>query len=96
MHLEGRIYIQYGGLDISVEEYFFLVVSNWFLCTDAANDETRIFLCCFVIPPNNSSDMPECVSNVHHLYQLTDFLVVVALAMPLVPLSLPLSIISRR
>ena len=72
----------------------FLVVPNWFLRTEAANDDTRIFLCTCGIPPSNSSVMPECLRNVHHLYQLPDCLVAVALAMPLDALRLPLAIIS--
>ena len=35
-------------------------------------------------PPNNLSMMTECVINIHHLYQLPDWLDAVYLAMPLV------------
>ena len=43
MRPEGRRYIQYGGLDSSVEEYMFPFFLNWFHRTEAANDDTRIF-----------------------------------------------------
>ena len=68
----GRRYIRYGGLDSSVEEYFSLVVPNWFRRTEAENDDTRILLCSCEIPPRNSSTIPECLMNVHHLYQLSN------------------------
>ena len=45
----------------------FLVVLNWFLCTDAANDNTSIVLCSCGIPPKHFSVMPECVRKFHHL-----------------------------
>ena len=47
-------------------------------------------------PPRNSSVIPECLRNVHHLYQLTDCLVAVALVMPLEAPRMPLAMISRR
>ena len=39
----------------------FFVVTNWFLCTDAANDDTMIVLCSCGIPPNTFSVIPEFV-----------------------------------
>ena len=95
MRPEGRRYIRYGGFDISVEEYFFLVGPNWFLCTEAANDDTRVFLCYCGIPPSNSSAMSECLRNVYHLSQLLDCLVAVALVMLLDELRMTLAIIYR-
>ena len=73
----------------------FLVVPNWFRCTKAANDDTRIFHCYCWIPSRNSSSIPECLRNAHHLYQLPNFLVAVALAMPMEASRLPLAMISR-
>ena len=72
------------------------VVSNWFLFTDAANDDTRIVFSLFGIPSMNFSVMPVCVRNVHHCSQLPDCLVVVALAIPLVVLRILLVKIPRR
>ena len=74
----------------------FLVVPNWFLRTEAANHDTRIFLCSYGIPPRNLSAIPECLRKVHHLYQLPDCLVAVALVMLLEVSMLPLAIIFRR
>ena len=74
----------------------FLVVRNWFRCTEAANDDTRIFLCSCGNPPRNSSAIPECLRNVHHLYQLLECLVAVALEIPLEASRLLLAMISRR
>ena len=65
-------------------------------CTGEANYDTRVVVCSYGIPPSNFSAMPECLINVHHLYQLPDFFVAVALAMPLDMLSLKLAMISRR
>ena len=36
----------------------FLVVTDWFLCTEAANDDMRIVLCSCGTPPRNLSAMP--------------------------------------
>ena len=74
----------------------FLVVTNWFCCTEAVNDDTRIVLCSCGIPRRNSSAITECWRNVNHLYQLPDCLVTEALAMPLEASGLPLVMISRR
>ena len=74
----------------------FLVVPNCFFCTDAANNDTRVVLCSCGIPPKNFSVMPECVRNVHHLYQFPDYLVEVALVILLEDSRLPLVMISRR
>ena len=74
----------------------FLVVPNWFLCTEAANDDTRIVLCSCEIPPRNLYAIPECLRNMLHLYQFPDCLVTVDLAMPLEASRLPLAMISRR
>ena len=59
----------------------FLVVTNWFRCTEAVNDDTRIVLCSCGIPPMNSYVIPECLRNFPHLSQFPDCLVAVALAM---------------
>ena len=75
---------------------YFFVVPNWFLCTDAANDDTMIVLCSCGIPFKHLSMIPECVSNVHHLSLLPDFLVAVDLEMTLVASRLSLAMISRR
>ena len=96
MRPEGCRYIQYGGLDSYVEEYMFPCFPNWFRCTEAANDDTRIVFCACGITSRNLSVIPECLSNVPHLSQLPDCLVAVALEMPLEVLRLPLAIISRR
>ena len=79
-----------------MEEYFFLVVPNWFCSTEEANDDTRIVLCSFGNPPSNSPVIPECLRNVHHLYQLPDCLVAVDLVMLLEASSLTLDMISSR
>ena len=73
----------------------FLVVPNWFCRTEAANDDTSIVLYSCGIPPRNYSVVPECLSNVHHLYQLPYWLVAVDLSMPLEASILPLAMISR-
>ena len=49
----------------------FLVLPNWFLRNEAANDDTMIVLYYCGIPPINWSAMPECSRNVHHLSHLT-------------------------
>ena len=48
---------------------------NWFRCTEAANDDTRIVFCACGITSRNLSVIPECLSNVPHLYQFPDCLV---------------------
>ena len=93
---EGRRYIPYGGLDSPGEEFFFLVLPNWFCRTEAANDDTRFVFCACGIPPRNLSVIPECCRNVPHLSQLSDCLVAVALAVPLEASRFPLAMISRR
>ena len=74
----------------------FLVVTNWFCCIEAANDDTRIVLCSCGIPPRNVYVIPECFRNVHHIYQLPDCLVAVVLVMPLEALRLTLAMVSSR
>ena len=73
----------------------FLVVPNCLRCTETANDDTRIGIYYCGIPPSNLSAIPECLRNVHHLYQFPDCLVAVALSMPLEASRLPLAMISR-
>ena len=77
MHPEGHIYIRYGVFDSSVE--VFLCCAKLVFHTDAANYDMMIVLCSCVITPNNFYVMSECVRNVHHLSQLPDCLVAVAL-----------------
>ena len=72
----------------------FLVSPNWFRCTEAENDDTRVVLCSCGIPHRNSSVIPECLSNVPHLSQFPDLLVSVALEMLLEASRLPLAMIS--
>ena len=79
-----------------MEEFFPLVVPNWFCRTEAVNDDTRIVLSYCGIPPRNLCAVPEFLRNVHHLYQFPDCLVAVALAMPLEASRLPLAMLSRR
>ena len=74
----------------------FLVVPNWFCHNEAANDDTRIVLFPCGIPYSNLSVIPECLRNMHHLYQLPDCLVALDLEMPLEVSRLPLEIIYRR
>ena len=74
----------------------FPVFPNWFRCTEAENDDTRIFFCACGIPSRNLSVIPECLSNIPHLYQLPECLVSVALVMPLEASRLPLAMISSR
>ena len=58
------------------------VAKNWFLRTDAENDDTRnIFYPCG-IPYRNLLVISVYVSNVHHLSQLPDFLVALDLEIP--------------
>ena len=54
------------------------------------------FLCSCGTPPRNFFVIPVCLSNMPHLYQFSDCLVAVALAMPLKASRLPLAMISRR
>ena len=57
----------------------FLIATNWFLCTDAVNDDTKIVFFPFEILSRNLFVMPVCVRNEHHLSQLPYGLVSVAL-----------------
>ena len=50
----------------------FFVAPNWFLYTDAANDDTRVFMYPCGIPYSSLFLMPVCVSNVHRCSQLPD------------------------
>ena len=72
------------------------VVPNGFLCTDAVNDDNRIVFSPCGIPSRNLFVMPVCLMNVHHLSQLPDCLVAVALAIPSVVSRMLLVTISRR
>ena len=73
----------------------FLVFTNWFRCTEAENDDTMIVLYCCGIPPKNLSVIHECLRNVHHLSQLPDCFVAMALAVLLEASRLSLAMISR-
>ena len=55
------------------------VAPNWFLCTDAATDDTSIVFSPYGIPSRNFSVMYVFVRNVHHLSQLPYCFVTVAL-----------------
>ena len=72
------------------------VAPHWLLCTDAANDDTRIVFSSCGITLNNLFVMPVCVSNVHHISQLPDFLVAASLVITLVMLRMLLVKIYRR
>ena len=85
-----------SDLTVPWMSFFFLVMPNWFCCTEAANYETRIVLCSCGIPSRNLSVIPECLRNENHLYQFPDRLVLVALVMLFEALRLPLAMISRR
>ena len=56
------------------------VAPNWFLCTDAENNDTVVVFSPCVIPSRNLFVTLVCVINMHHLSQLPDFLVAVGLA----------------
>ena len=62
----------------------FFVMPNWFLCTYAVNDDTHIVLSPCCILSRNFSSMPERVRNVQHITHFPDYLVAVALEIPLV------------
>ena len=96
MHTEGHRYIRYGGFDISVEEFYFFVVTNWLLCNYAENNYTRIVLGYCGTLPDNLSVMPDCVRNVHHISHLLDYLAAVDLTIPLVASMLTLVMTPRR
>ena len=96
MRPEGRRYIQYGVFYSSMGSVCFFVFPNWFLCTNAANENTIFVLCYCGNPFKNFSVMPECVINVHHIYQLPECLSAVSLEIPLVVLSMPLVMIPKR
>ena len=74
----------------------FLVVPNWFCRTEAENYDISISAALVGSPPINVSVIPECLSNIHHLYHFSEFLVAVALVMPLESSRLPLARISSR
>ena len=67
-----------------------------FIFCSTANDETRVVLYPCIILSVNCSLSSDRVSNVHHLSQLTDFLLVVTLDIPSVVLMILLAIISKR
>ena len=85
-----------ADLTVSWRSLGLRVVLNWFLRTDAANDDTRIILYTCGITYRNFSVMPVCARNVHHLSQFPDCLFVVDLAIPLVVLRMMLVKISKR
>ena len=72
------------------------IAPNWFLCADAANDDTGIVFYPCGIPSRNLFVMPVCVRNVHHISQFTDYLVAIALDIPLVVSMILLVKISRK
>ena len=72
------------------------VVPNWFICTDTAKYDTSVVLAPCWSPFSNFYFVSACVSNVPHLYQLSDCLVTVALYITLVVSMELLVKISRR
>ena len=50
----------------------FFVLKNWFLCTNAANDNTSVVVASFWILSKIVSLTPACVSNVHHVSLFPD------------------------
>ena len=58
------------------------IVPNWFLYTDAVNEDIRIVLSPYGIPSINLFLMPACVRNLHHHSQWLELLVEVALDIP--------------
>ena len=66
IHLIWRTGHFRGGVFVS------LCFRNWFCCTEAANDDTRIVFCYCGIPPRNLSVISECLRNVPHISQLPD------------------------
>ena len=72
------------------------VVPNWFLHTDAVNDDTSIVFSPCGIPSSNFSVIYVCVINVHHISQFPYCLVAVALAIILVVSRMLLVTISSR
>ena len=72
------------------------VAKNWFLHTDAENDDTMIVFSPCGIPSSIFFMMPVCVSNAHHLSQFPDCLIAVALAIPSVVSRMLLVTIYRR
>ena len=85
-----------AALTVPWRSFCLHVAPNWFIRTDAENDDTSIFLCTCGILSSNLFLVPVCVVNVHHIYQLPDLLVAVALAIPLVLSRMLLVKISRR
>ena len=85
-----------ASLTVPCRSLDFFIVSNWFLCTDAANEHTRIVLYPYGITSRNLLLMPVGVTNIHNLPQLLDCLVTVDLAITLVLSRIPLLTISRR
>ena len=86
---EGCRYIWYSGFCCFVNEFGFIICST-------ANDETRVVLSPCGILSRYFSLTPACVSNVHHLKQLPDCLVVVIFYIPLVVSRMLLSTIPSR
>ena len=85
-----------ADLTVTWRSIYFLVFLNWFCCTAAANDDTRIVFYSCEIPSRNLCVIPEVWRNVPHLSQLLECLAAVALAMPLEASRLPLAMISIR
>ena len=74
----------------------FIVVPNWFIRTDAANDKENIFLAPHWSPSSIFSSTPICVRNVNYLSQFPDRLSAVSLVINLVVLMMLIETISRR
>ena len=85
-----------ADLTVTWRSICFLVFPNWFIRTDATNDDTRIVFCACGIPSRHLSVIPVFWRNVPHLYQFPEYLVAVALVMPLEASRLPIGMISRR
>ena len=72
------------------------VAPNWFLHTDAANDDTMIVFYPCGIPYRSVFVMPVCVRNVHHISQFPDCFIEVVLEIPSVVSRMLLVTISRK
>ena len=71
-------------------------MTDFFLCTDAANYDTMIVLSPCGIPYINVFVMPVCAMNMHHISQFIGCLVAVDLTINPVVLRILLVKISRR
>ena len=83
-------------LTVTWRSFALFVVLNFFCCTDSAKYDTSMvfYYCC--ISSRSFSLMSECARNVHHQYQLTDFLDILALENFLVVSRMLLATISTR